>query len=88
MTQLFLALCLAVLGAQLASAAPGFSRTSSVSLNGRSKEHGQPEKCPLGLNHCKCRARGVGLDITCEQINGYQLNVSALSALVLLSADY
>ena len=60
----------------LACGAPGRSRMSSVSLNGRAKEHGgAPEVCPQRLNYCKCRSRGIGLDITCENINGYKLAV-------------
>lgn len=50
-----------------------------VTLNGRKKVHGEGEKCPSEqVNYCKCRARGEGLDITCEKINSEQLHVSSL----------
>ena len=54
-----------------------FRSKSGVSLNGRTKAHGSGEKCPTDMVHyCKCRARGEGLDITCEDVNSNQLSVS------------
>lgn len=47
---------------------------NGVRLNGRAKQHGAGEVCPR-LSYCKCRSRGKGLDITCERINAYKLEV-------------
>ena len=39
--------------------------------------HGEGEKCPVeNVGYCKCKTRGDGLDITCENVNSNQLNVS------------
>ncbi len=51
-----------------------------MTLNRRPKQHGgaggyEAERCPM-LSYCRCRSRGVGIDITCEKINTYKLNVS------------
>jgi len=70
----------------LASASPAGSRQSysSVTLDGRAKSHGGPaETCPQ-LTYCTCRRTrsSGGLDITCDKINRYKLQVSLLSPCV------
>ena len=48
-----------------------------VSLNSRKKAQDDGEKCPTEtVSYCKCRAKSEGLDITCENVNSEQLNVS------------
>ena len=66
---------------ELCSSAPAealnFRSNAGVTLNARKKVHGDGEKCPSETVHyCKCRARGGGLDITCENVNTDQLDVS------------
>ena len=54
-----------------------FKGQNGVNLNGRKKVHGEGEKCPVeNVGYCKCKTRGDGLDITCENVNSNQLNVS------------
>ena len=72
----------------LSSSAPAdstpFRRSNSgVSLNGRQKVHGDGEKCPTdNVPYCRCRAKSEGLDITCENVNSEQLNVSLFKHLL------
>lgn len=64
------------LSAPATDSSSSFRSKSGVTLNGRKKVHGEGEKCPSELTHyCKCRARGEGLDITCEKVNSDQLHV-------------
>ena len=56
-----------------------FRKNDGVNLNGRKKVHGEGEKCPQeNPGYCRCKTRGDGLDITCEDVNSNQLDVSFL----------
>ena len=67
----------------LSSSAPAadfistFRSNMGVSLSSRKKAQDNGEKCPTEtVSYCKCRAKSEGLDITCENVNSEQLNVS------------
>jgi hypothetical protein len=72
-----LVFCLAI---ELGFGLPFRKSDSGVKLQGREKVHGEGEKCPTGLNYCKCKSKGSSLDITCEDINTSQLKVNILKA--------
>jgi len=73
-----------------ANAAAFRSKNSAgVSLNGRSKVHGEGEKCPRQqITNCKCRSKKSGLDITCEGVNSDELHVSQNSQSISEFIDF
>ena len=62
-----------------------FRGQNGVNLDGRKKAHGEGEKCPTERpGYCTCKTRGDGLDITCQDVNSNQLDVSNIGSDALL----
>ena len=63
-----------------------FRGQNGVNLDGRKKAHGEGEKCPTERpGYCTCKTRGDGLDITCQDVNSNQLDVSYIPYFKLFS---
>ena len=54
-----------------------FRSNAGVTIKSIKKDPSSSKKCPKEtVSNCRCKAKSEGLDITCENVNSEQLNVS------------